>query len=117
MKKLFLCSLFFFIQIMFCFSKDLSNIKPIEYTHTIKDTNLDFAQAKVWVSDTDFSMKHKQDDSTSSAIKNYFTQPLFVSENYTGIEGKIVDIKDVLDDVEDILEGKYDDIDEEEDDI
>jgi len=47
-------------------------------------------------------------------IRNYFTQPLFVSENYTGIKGEMVDIKDVLDDVENILEGKYDDIDESE---
>lgn len=45
-------------------------------------------------------------------IRNYFTQPLFVSENYTGMEGKLVDISDVLDDVENILEGKYDDVDE-----
>ena len=39
-------------------------------------------------------------------IRNYFTQPLFVSENYTGMPGKMVDIKDVLNDVEDILERK-----------
>ena len=37
-------------------------------------------------------------------IRNYFTQPLFVSENYTGMAGKLVDIADVLDDVENILE-------------
>ena len=45
-------------------------------------------------------------------LRNYFTQPLFVSENYTGIQGKMVDIKDALIDIEDILKGKYDDIDE-----
>lgn len=48
----------------------------------------------------------------SRKLRNYFTQPLFVSENYTGIKGKMVDIKDVLIDVEDILLGKYDDVDE-----
>ena len=37
---------------------------------------------------------------------------MFVSENYTGIKGKMVDIKDTLKDVEDILNGKYDDTDE-----
>ena len=47
-------------------------------------------------------------------IRNYFTQPLFVSENYTGIKGELVDIGDVLDDVENILEGKYDEVDESE---
>ncbi len=47
-------------------------------------------------------------------LRNYFTQPLFVSEDYTGIKGEMVDIADVLDDVEDILDGKYDKLDESE---
>lgn len=47
-------------------------------------------------------------------IRNYFTQPMFVSEVFTGIPGELVDIKDVLDDVEKILSGEYDTIDEEE---
>lgn len=50
----------------------------------------------------------------SRKLRNYFTQPLFVSENYTGIQGKMVDIKDTLIDVENILNGKYDNTDEEE---
>ena len=45
-------------------------------------------------------------------LRNYFTQPMFVAENFTGIPGQIVDIKDVLIDVEGILEGKYDSLDE-----
>lgn len=45
-------------------------------------------------------------------LRNYFSQPMFVAEAYTGIPGKFVEIKDVLDDVENILSGKYDDIDE-----
>lgn len=49
----------------------------------------------------------------SRKLRNYFTQPMFVSEVYTGIKGEMVDIKDTLIDVEDILNGKYDDIDEE----
>lgn len=48
----------------------------------------------------------------SRKLRNYFTQPLFVSENYTGKPGKMVNVKDTLDDVQDILEGKYDEIDE-----
>ena len=48
----------------------------------------------------------------SRKLRNYFTQPLFVSENYTGKPGKMVNIKDTLTDVEDILNGKYDDTDE-----
>ena len=45
-------------------------------------------------------------------LRNYFTQPMFVSENFTGIQGKMVNIEDTLDDVEAILSGLYDDIDE-----
>lgn len=45
-------------------------------------------------------------------LRNYFTQPMFVAENFTGIPGQIVDIKDILVDVEGILEGKYDSLDE-----
>ena len=49
----------------------------------------------------------------SRKLRNYFTQPMFVSENFTGIKGEMVEIKDTLDDVEEILQGKYDEIDEE----
>ena len=45
-------------------------------------------------------------------LRNYFTQPMFVAENFTGIPGQIVDIKDILVDVEGILTGKYDNLDE-----
>lgn len=48
----------------------------------------------------------------SRKLRNYFTQPMFVAENYTGLPGKFVKIEDVLDDVEGILNGKYDDMDE-----
>lgn len=48
----------------------------------------------------------------SRKLRNYFTQPMFVAENFTGIKGEFVKIDDVLDDVESILEGKYDNVDE-----
>ncbi len=48
----------------------------------------------------------------SRKIRNYFTQPLFVSENYTNIPGKFVLLDDVLNDIEGILNGKYDNVDE-----
>ena len=48
----------------------------------------------------------------SRKLRNYFTQPMFVSENYTGIKGVMVDIKDTLIDVEAIINGEYDDVDE-----
>ena len=48
----------------------------------------------------------------SRKIRNYFTQPMFVAENYTNIPGKFVNIQDVLDDVAAILNGTYDNLDE-----
>jgi F-type H+-transporting ATPase subunit beta len=48
----------------------------------------------------------------SRRLRNYFTQPMFVAENFTGIKGEFVDIKDVLIDVENILSGAYDNVDE-----
>ena len=45
-------------------------------------------------------------------LRNYFSQPMFVAEAYTGISGQFVEIEDILIDVENILSGKYDDIDE-----
>jgi F-type H+-transporting ATPase subunit beta len=50
----------------------------------------------------------------SRKLRNYFTQPMFVSEAYTGLPGEYVEIKDVLDDVSDILDGTFDHADESE---
>lgn len=48
----------------------------------------------------------------SRKLRNYFSQPMFVAEQYTGMKGKLVSIEDTLDDVENILYGKYDELDE-----
>lgn len=45
-------------------------------------------------------------------LRNYFTQPMFVAEQFTGIPGQFVKIEDILNDVEDILNGTFDDVDE-----
>jgi hypothetical protein len=45
-------------------------------------------------------------------LRNYFSQPMFVAENFTGIPGKMVNIEDILVDVENILRGVYDNLDE-----
>ena len=48
----------------------------------------------------------------SRKLRNYFSQPLHVSEQFTNIKGEYVNLEDVLNDVENILSGKYDDVDE-----
>lgn len=48
----------------------------------------------------------------SRKLRNYFTQPMFVAENYTNIPGKFVLLEDILNDVESILNGNYDSVDE-----
>ena len=45
-------------------------------------------------------------------LRNYFSQPMYVAEQYTGIPGQFVAIGDVLDDVEAILNGSCDDAEE-----
>jgi F-type H+-transporting ATPase subunit beta len=45
-------------------------------------------------------------------LRNYFTQPMFVTEQFTGIPGKFVALADVLDDTERILNGDCDGMDE-----
>lgn len=46
----------------------------------------------------------------SRKLRNYFTQPMFVAEQFTNIPGVFVKIEDVLDDVENILSGRYDEV-------
>ncbi len=48
----------------------------------------------------------------SRKLRNYFSQPMFVAEQFTGIPGQSVPIADILDDVEDIITGVHDQVDE-----
>ncbi|MFI3313606.1 MAG: F0F1 ATP synthase subunit beta [Eubacteriales bacterium] len=45
-------------------------------------------------------------------LRNYFSQPMYVAEQYTGIPGQFVPIEDVLLDVAAILDGECDDVEE-----
>ena len=60
----------------------------------------------------ELSEEDKQIFYRSRKLRNYFSQPMFVAEQYTGMKGEIVNIEDVLDDVENILNGTYDDMNE-----
>ena len=60
----------------------------------------------------ELSLEDKNIFYRSRKLRNYFTQPMFVAENYTNIKGKYVKINDVLEDVKNILAGTYDNVDE-----
>ena len=41
-------------------------------------------------------------------IRNFLSQPMFVAEAFTGLEGKYVPIKETIRGFKEILEGKHD---------
>ncbi|MCY0903082.1 MAG: F0F1 ATP synthase subunit beta, partial [Firmicutes bacterium] len=43
-------------------------------------------------------------------IQNFLSQPFFVGEQFTGIPGKYVQVKDTVRSFREILDGKHDDI-------
>ena len=59
------------------------------------------------LSEEDFNIFHR-----ARKLRNYFSQPMFVAEQFTGIPGEFVAIGDVLDDVEAILSGRLDSVEE-----
>jgi F-type H+-transporting ATPase subunit beta len=43
-------------------------------------------------------------------IQRFLSQPFFVAENFTGIPGKFVDLKDTIKGFKEILDGKHDNV-------
>lgn len=60
----------------------------------------------------DLSQQDKDTFFRARKLRNYFSQPMYVAEQFTGIAGQFVEIADVLDDVAAILDGQCDDVDE-----
>ena len=50
--------------------------------------------------------------SRARKIQKFLTQPMFVAETFTGLEGKYVKLEDTIKGFKGIIEGKYDDISE-----
>jgi F-type H+-transporting ATPase subunit beta len=48
--------------------------------------------------------------SRARKIQNFLSQPLFVGEQFTGLKGRYVQVKDTVRSFKEILEGKHDDI-------
>jgi len=43
-------------------------------------------------------------------IQRFLSQPFFVAENFTGMPGKFVKLKDTIKGFKEIIEGTYDDL-------
>jgi len=48
--------------------------------------------------------------SRARKIERFFSQPMFVAEQFTGIEGRYVPIKETIRGFKEILEGKHDNL-------
>ena len=55
----------------------------------------------------ELSQQDKEIFYRSRKLRNYFTQPMFVAQDFTGIPGVYVEIADVLDDVEAMINSSY----------
>jgi F-type H+-transporting ATPase subunit beta len=66
------------------------------------------------VGEGELSVENKKVYRRSRAIRNYMTQPFFVTEAQTGKKGVYVPLKKTVEDVKKIVEGKYDEKDPEE---
>ena len=58
----------------------------------------------------ELSEEDKQTVSRARKVQRFLSQPFFVAEQFTGMEGRYVDIKDTVRGFREILEGKHDEI-------
>jgi len=58
----------------------------------------------------ELSDEDKQAVSRARKIQNFLSQPFFVGEQFTGIPGKYVAVKDTVRSFKGILEGVYDEV-------
>ena len=58
----------------------------------------------------ELSEEDKLTVSRARKIERFFSQPFFVAEQFTGIKGQFVELRDTIQGFADILEGKLDDV-------
>ena len=58
----------------------------------------------------ELSDEDKQAVARARKIQKFLSQPLFVAEQFTGLEGKYVKIADTIRGFKEIVEGKHDDM-------
>ena len=58
----------------------------------------------------ELSDEDKMTVSRARKVQRFLTQPMFVAETFTGLEGRYVKTQDTIKGFKDIIEGKYDDL-------
>ena len=58
----------------------------------------------------ELSDEDKQAVARARKIEKFLSQPMFVAEQFTGLEGKYVKIEDTVRGFKEIVEGKHDDV-------
>jgi F-type H+-transporting ATPase subunit beta len=84
-----------------------------DVAQAVKETLAHFEELKDIISMLgmeELSVEDQQIVGRARRLERFFTQPFSVTEQFTGIEGKIVDIGDVISGCERILGGELDDI-------
>lgn len=82
-----------------------------EIAQAVKETLAHFEELKDIISMLgmeELSVEDQQIVGRARRLERFFTQPFSVTEQFTGIEGKIVDIEDVISGCERILNGELD---------
>lgn len=82
-----------------------------EVAQAVKETLAHFEELKDIISMLgmeELSVEDQQIVGRARRLERFFTQPFSVTEQFTGIEGKIVDIEDVISGCERILDGELD---------
>lgn len=84
-----------------------------EVAQSVKETLAHFEELKDIISMLgmeELSVEDQQIVNRARRLERFFTQPFSVTEQFTGIEGKIVDIDDVISGCERILDGELDSV-------
>ena len=58
----------------------------------------------------ELSEEDKQSVARARKIQRFLSQPFFVAEQFTGLEGKYVELADTIRGFKEIVEGKHDDL-------
>jgi F-type H+-transporting ATPase subunit beta len=94
-------------------SRHIVGEQHYEVAQAVKETLAHFEELKDIISMLgmeELSAEDQQIVNRARRLERFFTQPFSVTEQFTGIEGEIVDIEDVISGCERILNGELDSV-------